>query len=346
MAPGPSGLTSPATSSARTATASISGIRIRLDLPVVGALIAPRPLMIVNASKDGAFRPQATNPCMHCLRPVYEWYGARTSCGEYAEVTGHVDTPPYRKAADEWLNRWLRNDRTPFDESGIVKEDASHGSPCSTSYPADAANEGIHRSFVPACAASRVGDDGGMEQAPAGTDRPRLRDKVFGAAPKENVPFDGVEGQSTELMDQPVRGFLQRGVQHRRERSRARPTLCSARWQALASRADLRERRRKTSSTRWTTTCLLSAFTTHVVLVLNPRAVDYPMDNFRAAIHDDDGAAGRNHRVDAGVGYSPLDRLPDSSKRSGLQEDLRVRAQADGRARRCTRRHWTAGSPA
>ncbi len=88
----------------------------QIDLPLAGALIAPRPLMIVNASKDGAFPPAGYDPVHECLRPVYEWYGAPEKLASFAQDTGHADTPAYRKAADEWLNRWLRNDLTPFDE--------------------------------------------------------------------------------------------------------------------------------------------------------------------------------------------------------------------------------------
>jgi hypothetical protein len=83
----------------------------QLDLPIVGALIAPRPLRIINATRDVSFPPAGYEPVHQCLRPVYGWYGASDKLSEYSEVTGHVDTPPYRKAANEWLNQWLRNDR-------------------------------------------------------------------------------------------------------------------------------------------------------------------------------------------------------------------------------------------
>jgi hypothetical protein len=119
-------------------------------LPIVGALIAPRPLKIVNATKDVSFPPAGYEPVQQCLRPVYEWYGAADKLAEHHEVTGHVDTPPYRKAANEWLNQWLRDDRTPFDESGIEKEEDVSRLLVLKQYPPDAVNEGIHRSFIPA----------------------------------------------------------------------------------------------------------------------------------------------------------------------------------------------------
>ena len=56
---------------------------------------------------------------------------------------------------------------------------------------------------------------------------------------------------------------------------------------------------------------ILSALSNHVVLVLKPRAVDYPMDNFRHGSHKDErGAAGDNSRIDAVVGPPPIRRLP------------------------------------
>ena len=251
----------------------------QLDLPIVGALIAPRPLKIINARRDGAFPPAGYEPVHQCLRPVYQWYGASEKLEEYAEDTGHADTPAYRKAANEWLNRWLRNDRTPFDESGITKEDPARLTVLK-SYPADAANEGIHRSFVAAHqlrAWTTMAEWNERRQELIAA----LRDKVFRAAPKEKTPFAAWKsryGSWTSRYTDPfnvefntedsVRVHGQLFVPH--DGKASHPALIYVKGAEDLVYPDDFDR-------------LLSTFATHVVLVLNPRAVDYPMDNFRAA---------------------------------------------------------------
>ena len=83
----------------------------------LGALIAPRPLKIVNASKDGAFPPEGYRKLFEMLRPVYGWHGAEEKISEFELPTGHSDVPPYRKAANEWLVRWLTGKTVTFDET-------------------------------------------------------------------------------------------------------------------------------------------------------------------------------------------------------------------------------------
>src|SRR5690606_12523173 len=93
--------------------------RYGMDLPVVGALIAPRPLQIVNASKDGAFPPAGYHKVSELLRPVYSWYGSDEKISDFELATGHQDLPPYRKAANEWLVRWLTGKTIEFGESDV-----------------------------------------------------------------------------------------------------------------------------------------------------------------------------------------------------------------------------------
>ncbi len=252
----------------------------QLDLPIVGALIAPRPLRIVNATKDDSFPPAGYEPVYQCLRPVYQWYGAPEKLSEFAEVTGHVDTPPYRKAADEWLNQWLRNDRTPFDESGIVKESDVSLLTVLKPPPADAVNEGIDRTFiaVPKLREWKTMGEWTKRRQELTT---ALRDKVFGAAPKTKVPFQAWKapyGMWTNKYtdsfqvefdtEENVRVHGQLFVP--RDGKPTHPALIYVKGsQDVVYPVDY--------------DIVLSALTTHVVLILNPRAVDYPMDNYRMA---------------------------------------------------------------
>jgi cephalosporin-C deacetylase-like acetyl esterase len=252
----------------------------QLDLPIVGALIAPRPLKFVNASRDGAFPPAGYEPVHQCLRTVYGWYGAPEKLDAFADETGHVDTPVYRKAANEWLNRWLRNDRTPFAEEDIKREDASRLTVLDR-YPADAVNEGVHRSFIPAhelreWKTIQAWNQRRQELTSA------LREKVFRAFPTTRVPFDAwkdvhqmwtrnyadsfnVEFTTEESVRVHGQMFVPRNAKTRR------PALIYVKGlDDIIFSVDYDH--------------LLSAFNNHVVLVLNPRAVDYGMDVNRTSV--------------------------------------------------------------
>ena len=59
----------------------------------------------------------------------------------------HQDIPAFRKEADEWLSRWLRDDRTPFDE-GTIERETPEALRVLDKYPANAVNDHIDRAFV------------------------------------------------------------------------------------------------------------------------------------------------------------------------------------------------------
>jgi cephalosporin-C deacetylase-like acetyl esterase len=251
----------------------------QVDLPVVGALIAPRPLNIVNAVKDGAFPPSGYRPVFEGLRPVYEWYGATEKLAQYEDNTGHEDTPAYRKSANEWLNRWLRQDTTPYVEEAIPKEDASLLRVLD-GYVPGARNEGIDRTFIashkPRPFKTRAEWERRKEQLLAA-----LKAKSYRIFPGTRVPFETVKAKTnmwtTRYADawrvefateESLRVNGQLFVP--RDGRRRHPALIYVKGKDdLVFGVDYDN--------------LLSAFAHHVVLVLNPRAVDYPMDNFRVA---------------------------------------------------------------
>lgn len=252
----------------------------QIDLPLAGALIAPRPLMIVNAAKDGAFPPSGYEPVHQCLRPVYDWFGASDKLAAFAEDTGHSDTPAYRKAANEWLNRWLRNDFTPFDETGIGRENDTLLTVLN-SYPADAINEGIHRRFI------RTRPLKQPRNLPEWTARrqelaTQLRQKVYRALPKHRVPFDAWKAPYRMWTEKYADSF---NVEFSTEESlRVHGQLFIPRNGKSSHPALIYVKDREDIVFSIDFDHLLSAFNDHVVLVLYPRAVDYPMDVNRTSI--------------------------------------------------------------
>ena len=246
----------------------------QFDLPLAGALIAPRPLMIVNASKDGAFPPAGYEPVEQCLRPVYGWYGALEKLAAFSQETGHQDTPAYRKAADEWLNRWLRNDRTPYDE-GVIERETDARLTVLDRYPADALNEGIDRTFIPAYKLQNY------KSLPAWNQRRR----GVGRGPqREGLPRVPEKPGTVRRMERQVGGWTQKyadsfNVEFTTEESvRVQGQLFIPRNGKTSHPALIYVKDKDDIVFSVDYDLLLSAFADHVVLVLNPRAVDYPMN--------------------------------------------------------------------
>lgn len=252
----------------------------QMDLPLVGALIAPRPLMIINASMDGMFPPPGYEPVEQCLRTVYGWYGVPEKLGAFAEATGHADTPAYRKAANEWMNRWLRNDATPFEEGGIAREEAARLTVLER-YPAGALNEGIDRSFIALPAAKRYGTVAEWNERRSELTA-KLRDQVYRAMPASKVPFATWKAESGGWTGRYADSY---NVEFTTEENiRVQGQLFIPRDGRKSHPALIYVKGKEDTVSGVDYDRLLSAFAHHVVLVLKPRAVDYPMDVTRMSI--------------------------------------------------------------
>lgn len=252
----------------------------RLDLPVVGALIAPRPLNIVNASKDSCFPPAGYQTVYEKVRRVYEWYNAADKLAAFDAPTQHADLPPFRKAANEWLNRWIRNNPEPFDESRLPEQDPAELTVLDK-YPANALNEGIHRSFVPPHRPAQWSTRADWER------RRRelietLEKRVFGAFPSVKAPFDTWKAPHRMWTERYADSY---NVEFTTEESiRVHGQLFVPRNGKPSHPALIYVKGKEDIIFSVDYDHLLSAFRDHVVLVLNPRAVDYPMDVNRTSV--------------------------------------------------------------
>ncbi|MCC6265647.1 MAG: acetylxylan esterase [Bryobacterales bacterium] len=126
-----------------------------LDLPSIGALIAPRPLLIVNGRRDPCFPPAGYREVENRLREVYRWYGAEEKLASFEADTGHEDTPAYREAANLWISQWITGSRPAYSEADITREPDPSVLRVLDAIPTDARNEGIDREFIPAVSAPR-----------------------------------------------------------------------------------------------------------------------------------------------------------------------------------------------
>jgi len=127
----------------------------RIDFPTIGALIAPRPLLMLAGRADRIFPPAGYREVHRQLRKIYGLYEAEGSAPgglRLAECNnGHADSPESLREARAWMCRWL----WPENESArqAVADDAFSREPsaslvCLADPPADAGNHSIHRRFI------------------------------------------------------------------------------------------------------------------------------------------------------------------------------------------------------
>src|SRR4030095_12638648 len=82
--------------------------------PVVAALIAPRPLLILSGEKDFIFPPDGYHEVFQRARRVYDLYagsgGNSERIREVDDAVGHSDAPKLLREARQWMQRWLKDD--------------------------------------------------------------------------------------------------------------------------------------------------------------------------------------------------------------------------------------------
>lgn len=82
----------------------------------VGALIAPRALLIASGSEDVLWRPYGYRDVAHRIRHQYAALDKPDRFDLVEDLTPHGYTPKLRQAIFTWFNRHLKNDPTPVTD--------------------------------------------------------------------------------------------------------------------------------------------------------------------------------------------------------------------------------------
>ena len=85
--------------------------------PDVGALIAPRPMLVAAGTDDKLWRPYAFREAVHRIRRVYENLGVPDNCQLVEDLAPHGYTPKLRHAIFSWFDRHLKGNGPIPDES-------------------------------------------------------------------------------------------------------------------------------------------------------------------------------------------------------------------------------------
>lgn len=84
--------------------------------PAIGALIAPRSLLIAAGSEDVLWRPYGYRDVAHRIRRQYAELGVDNRFDLVEDLTPHGYTPKLRRAIFTWFNTHLKDDPTPVTD--------------------------------------------------------------------------------------------------------------------------------------------------------------------------------------------------------------------------------------
>ncbi len=168
----------------------------------IEALVAPRPLLFCNSSRDPIFPMTGNQRVIARLRRLYRMLGCPERVDAFVAAGGHKDTRPLRLAAFRWINRFLKGDDRPVTEP--VKYPVIEGARLRAfpdKLPTDEINTKIDRLFVPK--AEVTVPDGPKALAALRTRLlRRMRETSFRAWP-QTFP-----SQTIELGTEPVSGLF------------------------------------------------------------------------------------------------------------------------------------------
>ena len=123
----------------------------RWDYPLNAALIAPRPLLLVNTDADNIFPLDGVYRTHAKVRRVYELYGKSELLGLVIGPGPHKDTQNLQVPVLRWFNQHLKGEDPPVEDSAQKRFDPLDLR-VFEKLPADQINTRIHEIFVPTAA--------------------------------------------------------------------------------------------------------------------------------------------------------------------------------------------------
>ena len=145
------------------------------DFAQVAALVAPRPLLILNTDDDGIFPLDGVNRLFTKVRRIYELHGKKSSLGLVITPGGHGDSQELRVPAFNWFNKHLKGKSVLIDKPA-TKLFQPQQLKVFGNAPKDERTTTIHDTF------SRIATDDAKAKRPK--IMADLRSKTFGGWPK------------------------------------------------------------------------------------------------------------------------------------------------------------------
>ena len=161
----------------------------RWDFPQIGALAAPRPLLIGGTDNDGIFNMETTVRIHEKVRRIYKLHDASSKLGLILAPGPHNEVPEMQLAVLRWFNRHLKGEEKPPVEMNVKKFFTPEELRVFITLPTDAINTNIAETFVPMAKPQKRS---AAELAAA------LREKVFVGWPADDLPLEPKLAFSTE----------------------------------------------------------------------------------------------------------------------------------------------------
>jgi cephalosporin-C deacetylase-like acetyl esterase len=124
------------------------------DFPLLGALVAPRPLLIMNGRRDPYFPPAGFRQSGRKICRIYALHGDAAShrIREVEANTGHEEGPAFLREVRTWMRRWLMPEaeavRAAELDGGADEVTKPSELACLQGPPSTAANYHVHETFI------------------------------------------------------------------------------------------------------------------------------------------------------------------------------------------------------
>lgn len=171
----------------------------RWDFPLHAALLAPRPLLIVNTDADNIFPLDGVQRLHARVKRIYDLYGASANLGLVIGPGPHKDTQDLQVPVFRWFNRHLKGE-DPLIEDAAVKLFAPEQLKVFASLPADQINTRVHEVFVPPAARPSLPETPQAWNAQREAWLAALREKCFAGWPAQAEPLRLVETRAVEAV--------------------------------------------------------------------------------------------------------------------------------------------------
>ena len=163
------------------------------DMADVGALIAPRPLLIVDSDHDIHFTVASTRAVHQQLKPLYTLLGAPENLGRVDASGAHGYYPLSRTSIFSWFVKHLQGKNIPPQEIGDVDERPGESEETlrvhSNGQPAGSRVRTIQDNFIKLAEPPQIADGDGLKHARESVIT-GLRRKSFAAFPPTPPPLN------------------------------------------------------------------------------------------------------------------------------------------------------------
>jgi hypothetical protein len=150
----------------------------------MAALVAPRPLLVVNTDRDDIFPLEGVLDVHRKVRQLYRLHGKPADIGLAIAAGGHDDLQVLQLHALAWFNEHLRDDESPIETVAKPYFEPEQLKVFDT-LPSDAINARIHETFVPQASVPPVPESAAQWKNQRDAWLAALREKCFAGWPAE-----------------------------------------------------------------------------------------------------------------------------------------------------------------